>query len=114
MNSYGIVGFQDTEIGEAIKQEYGKEPEKEKIATGVAEIAGEFSRQVSASSHSGVQGRREYRRKCKEYISKQAKERIPKPVGFFGGFIFMAVLSGIISWIVQKLMKKYFDEQKDS
>lgn len=110
--SYGISGFLDSEMEQEINAVYGAEPEKADIAHQVASIAGDFSKQVSATGYEARQKRREYRRKCRDYISERAHKEVPKPVGFIGGFIFMAVLSAIISFIVRKLMEKYFNEQE--
>lgn len=112
--SYSMVGFGSDEITQAVKAQYGDDPRKEALAHQVGEIAAEFTHLTPVSSFqgAGAQKRRDYRKKCRDFISAKAKEKIPKPVGFIGGFVFMAILSGIISWWVQKLMHKYFDEQE--
>lgn len=105
MRQYNVVGFADNELHAAIQAKYGSDEKEMSIAEQVAEIAGEFTRTKGASPER--QKRRDYRRSARRYISEKAKERI-KPVGFIGGFIFMAILSGIISWLVKKLLDQYF------
>lgn len=107
MRQYNVVGFADNELHAAMQAKYGSDDKQMTIAEQVAEIAGEFTRTKGASPER--QKRRDYRRAARRYISEKARERI-KPVGFIGGFIFMAILSGIISWIVQKMLQKYFGE----
>ena len=106
--SYGVSGIPDDEVHAAITAAYGSDPVKLGLAESVAVIAGEFTRTVGASPERVK--RREYRRKCRRYISDKAKETIPQPKTFIGTFFFLAVLSGIISYFVQMLMRKYFGE----
>lgn len=107
MRQYNVVGFADNELHAAMQAKYGSDEKEMSIAEQVAEIAGEFTRVKGISPER--QKRRDYRRSARRYISEQARARI-KPVGFVGGFIFMAILSGIISWIVQRLLNKYYGE----
>jgi amino acid permease len=44
---------------------------------------------------------------------EEAKKEV-KPVGIIPGFIFMAILSGIVSFFTQFLLKKYFESSDNS
>jgi len=109
---YNIVGIADSSIENEIQQRYGNNEEHVGYARQIAEIAGEFTNQTPITGLKGkerVKERREYRRKCREYLTTKTREKI-QPVGF-GGFVLMAILSGIISFFVQRLMREYFDDE---
>jgi len=113
MNSYGIVGAEDSEVDEAIECKYKKEPEKLTYAKQIAAIAGEYSRNLPVGFNRDRKNRRTYRRNAKREIYNRAKEEI-KPVGFIASLVFWAILSGIVSWFVQRMLNFYFDESSDS
>ena len=59
--------------------------------------------------HAARRARREKRRQLQEHITSQMAD--VKPVGFIiPSFIFFAILSGIISWVVQKILQHYWPE----
>ncbi len=109
MKSYGIVGATDDEVQTAIQAKYGAEPDKLSYAEEIAVLAGEYSRSLPKSYNAEKVKKREFRRNAKRKLLEQAKAKI-QPKGFIGGFIFMAIISGIISWFVQRLLRNYFDE----
>lgn len=130
MQSYGISGISDSEIDEDLKKTYGGNENHLKWAVEVGKIAGDFTRQTPVgalkSSKSDKQARREYRRKCRDYIKERVYSELkpqekkpedtgdPQVVGFIGsGFIMMAILSGIIQYFVRKLMVKYFGSDEE-
>lgn len=112
MQSYRIVGCSDDEMEKAICSEY-KDENHQTWARQVAKIGGDFTQAMPVGWNPSTTKKRDYKRTCRRYISARAKEEI-KPVGFIEGIIFWAIISGIISWITQKLMHKYFDEQQTS
>jgi hypothetical protein len=111
---YNIVGAENSEVDKAIQKRWGSEPEKVGYAQQVALIAGEYSRNLPKGlSKEDRESKRTFRRNAKRKITEQARATI-KPVGFLATFFFWAILSGIISWFVQKLMRHYFDEKPAS
>lgn len=106
---YGIVGAPDNEVDEAITKRYGSEPDKLSYAQQIAVIAGEYSRNLPKGFNEEKRKRREYRRNAKRVIYEKAKEEI-KPVSFIPTFIFLAIISGIIGWIVRRMLDYYFTD----
>lgn len=109
--AYGFSGIPDSTINSEIDTEYGKDEEKKTYAQQVAQIAAAYTRENPPPPEEGTtrKARRAYRRASRRVIAKRAHEQI-KPVGFVGGFVFMAILSGIISWIIQRLLSHYYGE----
>ncbi len=109
MQSYGMAGYQDSEVEQDIVAKYS-DPTHQDYARQVAQIAGEFSQNLPKGMSPAKEKRRDYKRAARRYISAKAKEKI-QPKGFIGGFLFLTIIGAIISYFVQKLMHKYFDEQ---
>lgn len=53
--------------------------------------------------------RRAKRKQLHEHITSQMAD--VQPVGFVGSFIFFAILSGIISWCVQRILSHYWPQE---
>ncbi len=110
MKEYNIVGASNDEVHDALIKKYGDNPDHLSYAEQVAVIAGDYSRNLPKGlSKEEKSSRRTMRRNAKRAIYAKAKEQI-KPVGFIGTFIFLALISGIISWIVQKMLSHYFSD----
>lgn len=118
MRVYNAVGFSDNEFNDVIQSKYGANENELTIAQEVGQIAAEFTRiQPVGAIHSlspkeRRAKRREYRRKCREYLTEKSKERI-QPKGMIAGFLFLTLLSAIISFFVQMLLRKYFESDVD-
>ena len=97
-------------------KEYGEDPQKKEFAEKLAVFAGEFSHSNPVGSREERKAKRikkrDYRRQCRRHLEEKSKD-IPRPVGFIGGFIFMAFLSGLISWLVQMMLRKYFEDEEE-
>jgi hypothetical protein len=110
--SYGIKDIPDDEIEKAIVSEY-KDEEHQGYARQVGKIAGQFSNKPMIVGWNDTSKKRHYRRACKRFLMEEAKKEV-KPVGIIPGFIFMAILSGIVSFFTQFLLKKYFESSDNS
>jgi len=110
---YGIANFGDDEFANLIAEKYKKDSHIY-YAHQLAMILGEFTRnnpvEHGLSGKKNVQYRREYRKHCQEYLMTHAKEHI-KPYGILGGFFFVTIISSIISFFVERLLKKYFGDE---
>lgn len=110
MQSYNMAGYQDNEVEQDIVAKYSN-PDHQDYARQVAQIAGEFSQNLPKGMSPEKQKKKDYRRAARRYITAKAKEKI-QPKGFIGSFLFLTIIGAIISYFVQKLMHKYFDEQQ--
>lgn len=107
---YGCAGIPDNELDAEVVAKYGEDPEKLSIARQIGQIAGEFSNNLPKGMSPEKRKKKDYRRAARRYITEKTRERI-KPVGF-GGFVLMAIISGIISFFVQRLLRAYFGDDK--
>lgn len=107
---YNIIGIPNEEVEQEIQKAYGDSPNVD-YAHQVGMIAGEFiaTQPVGWNVNSK---KRQFRRSCRRYMSAKAKEKI-KPVGFIESFIFWAILSGIISFFTQMIMRRIFNDNSN-
>lgn len=107
--AYGFSGIPDSEINSDIDAEYGKDEEKKTYAQQVAHIAAQYTREHPPLEGGTRKSRRAYRRAARRAIAQRASQEV-KPVGFVGGWVFMTLLSAIVSWIIQRMLNKYYGE----
>lgn len=109
MLEYNIVGASNDEVQQAIEKKWGNNPEEKEYAEQIALIAGDYSRNLPKSFNQDKLKKKEFRRNARRRIKEQAVAQV-KPVGFIPGFLFMSIISGIVSWFVQRLLNHYFNE----
>lgn len=109
MLEYNIVGASNDEVQQAIEKKWGNNPEEKEYAEQIALIAGDYSRNLPKSFNQDKLKKKEFRRNARRRIKEQAVAQV-KPVGFIPGFLFMSIISGIVSFFVQRLLHLYFDE----
>ncbi len=110
MIAYNFCGIPDNDIHQEVDKEYGNDPEKKSYAQQIAQIAAEYTRQHPIDKGASRRSRRDYRRSARRAIAAKAREQV-KPVGMIPGFIFMTVISSIISWFIQMLLRKQFEKE---
>ena len=102
---YNIAGIPDQDIDADIKAEYG-DTDNAVYAKQIASIAGEWANSQPKGSLQAKR-KREIRRSMRREVGARARAEI-KPVGFVETVFFWWIISGIVSFIVQRILRRMF------